>query len=117
MAFSSKKSPKSRAECLSYFDNCKENILKDACTISQETILTSVMKQKESDSEIFECAITSTPNCKTSDAKKKILKSIKSEDLFPSEKLEHSDFNGISVSKVLYIVDKKRKEVSAFMIV
>lgn len=110
MAFSLKKSPKSRAECLSYFDNCNVNILKDACLISQETIRTSDLEQKHHDHKIFDCAITSTPNCKTGGAKTKSLGSIKHKELLLHKNLENTDSTNLSVSKVLFMVDMKRKE-------
>ncbi|KAK3930721.1 Nucleoporin GLE1 [Frankliniella fusca] len=114
MAFSLKKSPKSRAECLSYFDNCKENILQEACIISQENIHAPIVEQRQSDCDIFQCVITSTPNCKTGETKKKSFKSIKQDELFQNKNLENSDNSKLSVSKVLHMVEMKRKEEALY---
>lgn len=109
MNFTLVKNMKPRAECLSYFDDCKRHILQEACLIGKDTYGTS-MGESQHVNDSFHHVVTSTPNQKKNSIQLTSKSSVILDDKITQKNIENVDRNSLSASKVLAVVESKRKE-------
>lgn len=110
MELSFKKSRRSRSETVSYLDDCNIESIKQACLIGNEENYLNSSKPNEN-CGIHGVVITSTPNPKTSRVRT-ILNSEEQDSSLNQRNFSNEDSNAVSVSKLLSVVERKRRDVS-----